>query len=800
MGAITVYHKVKRGLNFTLEHGIGQIRVFSPKMVRIRISPQKHFSKDHSYAVIKPLSNWKNSPFKFQEMPVKGEKLKEKLSTDIIVKQKRRVLLLKTEKLHIFIHENPFRILIQEPNKKKFLFENEEDGLGACYTRDGKIKTFNKIRPGDHYYGFGEKTGHLDKVGARMEMHNADMPYRKSADPLYQTHPFFLTINKGIAHGIFFDNISKSIFDMGYSHDRYYYFGAEKGELNYYFIHGPTIQEILESYTELTGKMPMPPKWALGFHQCRYSYKNEKQIRKITSKFRKNHVPCDGIWFDIHYMDGYRVFSFDEERFPNPEGLLEEIKEDGFHPIVIVDPGVKVDPQWEIDQELLGKGLFTKRKDGTPSMGYVWPGKTHFPDFTLKKTRTWWAHKHEFYFKKGVEGIWNDMNEPALSINPLRSRKLDIYNMYLDDQGKHTHIEQSRNIYALCEAQATYEAFKKWTPGERPFILTRAGYSGIQRFSATWTGDNWSNWHNINLATRMCLNLSLSAQPFVGEDIGGHMSLGKLLLRLRPKKMFIRWIQAGVFRPFCRVHTTKWTPPQDPFAYGEKAQNIIKKYIELRYSLLPYWYVHFHKAHKTGAPIIKPLFYFDQADEMAHDQEFENEFFVGDDLLIIPIGEKRISEKKIYLPKGTWVDFWTSEEFEGKNTFHYPLTLQDIPIFVRKGSIIPMQPVVEYVDQKPIKNLILRIYAGSPGSEKIQYIYEDDGKSMDYTEGNCIKFKIRAKYGIDGSDHGVSLEFSEFQGDYNPPWKRLILKLYKRGGFVAENVIDMPVSQQEIML
>jgi len=771
--------KISRGLSLQLENGKGKILIYSPKLIRF-VFTRKEYDLDYSYAVIKSLNDWPKCSFQIDD---DGEKV-----------------VLTTENLLVEIKRNPYKVIVSDKkDANMILCEDDNNGMGACLNLKGSnVRSYKKIRESDHFYGFGEKTGHLDKRGEYMVMHGRDLPYKGNIDPMYQNHPYFISISNGIAHGIFFDNISKTTFDMGKTDELEYYFDAATGDLNYYFMYGPSIGEILEIYTELTGRMEMPPKWAIGYHQCRYSYKNEKQIKDITSKFRKNKIPCDVIWFDIHYMDGYRCFTFNNRRFPDPKRLMGELKEKGFHPICIVDPGIKIDENYKIYQELIEKEYFTPKVNGEPSVGLVWPGLTNFPDFTRDEVREWWAEKHKFYFDLGVEGIWNDMNEPALSINPVISllKRLHSKDMYFDDQGRHTHHDEGKNIYALCEAWATWNAFKKFRPNKRPFLLTRSGYSGIQRYAAIWTGDNWTNWKNITLAIRMLLNLNLSAQSFVGSDIGGFTGILKLIPKiLRDKKQFVRWIQSGVFYPFCRVHTALATKSQDPFSYGKKVQEISKKYIELRYELLPYWQNLFYEYHRSGAPILRPLFYHDPKDDKCFDKRYEDQFFLGKDILIIPIDKRSIKNKLIYLPEGLWINYWTLEEFEGNKEHILPITLDDIPIFIRKGAIIPTQPVVEYIDQNPIDTLILKIYKGKNGDKTSTFIYEDDGNSMDYLEKEmfCI-LNINCEY----KDTESELTLSELKGKFKPSWENLKYIIYDKGQKVKEETIKFALGGTRI--
>lgn len=778
-GKVLEIKEIDRGIELYLENGRGKILIYSASLIRFIFTRNKEYGLDHSYAVIKPLEEWPIASFDHEK--------------------KSSSLLIRTSELTLEIIKAPLKIIVKDANNEEITyFEDDEEGFGACYSdMSDNIRSYKKIRSKDHFFGFGEKTGPLDKKGELMVMDGHDMPYKGNAEPLYQNHPFFITINSqmGLASGIFLDNISKTTFDMGKTDKDYYYFDAASGDLNYYFIKGPSINEILEKYTELTGHMEMPPKWAIGYQQCKYSYKDEEEIRDITSKFREHHVPCDCIWFDIHYMDGYRVFTFNNKRFPDSKGLLDDLKTDGFHPICIVDPGVKVDENFDIYQELIEKEYYVKRKNGEPSEGLVWPGLTVFPDFTRPEVRDWWAEKHQFYFEIGMEGIWNDMNEPALSINPVLStlKRMPLKDMTFWDQGRNTPYAHGKNVYALCEAEATFNAFKKFRPNKRPFVLTRSGYSGIQRYAAIWTGDNWTDWHNISLAIRMLLNLNLSAQSFVGSDVGGFAGIIKVLVH--DKKQFIRWIQTGVFYPFCRVHSANGMRPQDPFSYGKVAQQIATKYINLRYQLLPYWYTLFRDYHEKGMPIIRPLFYHTPKDEICYERQYHDQFFLGEDILIIPIDKRNLKKKLIYLPGGEWIDYWNLKEYKGNQEHLISLTLKDMPIFIRKGAIIPFQPVVEHVGQQDMEILTLKIYKGDDNTDFSTKIYEDDGDTMQYSKNDefCV-LNIHCEYKVTDSVLSLKLE-----GKYDPPWKIISYEVYDQGELSLSDSVDFKKEEMRIV-
>ena len=527
----------------------------------------------------------------------------------------------------------------------------------------------------DHFYGFGEKTGFLDKRGEKMTMWNTDVyaPHNPEIDALYQSIPYFMTVRNGNAHGIFFDNTGKTVFDMKSSTESYS-FSAETGQLDYYVFAGPTPKAVLEQYTEITGKMPLPPKWTLGYHQSRYSYKNEQEVRELVNNFKAKGIPLDAIYLDIHYMDGYRVFTFDEARFPNPKGLLEDLKEAGIHVVPIVDPGVKEDPEYSVYQEGINEDYFCKYIEGNIYYGDVWPGNSAFPDFTNDDVREWWGEKHKFYTDLGVEGIWNDMNEPAVF---NETKTMDVKVMHDNNGDPKTH-RQLHNVYGFLMGEATYEGMKKELDGNRPFLLTRAGYAGVQRYASVWTGDNRSFWEHLQMALPMCMNLGISGVPFSGPDVGGfaHDSNGELLAR---------WTQFGTFTPYFRNHSVLESIHQEPWSFGEEYEQVIKEAIQERYVWLPYLYTLFQEASVTGMPVMRALLLEYPDDKNVFN--LSDQFMIGSDIIVAPILTPDTNYRVVYLPEGNWINHSTEEVLEGNQHILAYAPIDTIPIFIKEGSI-----------------------------------------------------------------------------------------------------------------
>jgi len=574
-----------------------------------------------------------------------------------------------------------------------------------------------------------------------------------------------------MAYGMFLDNSYQAVFDVGRSNPEEFFYQADGGELNYYFIYGPSPKEVIQGYASLVGRYPLPPLWALGYQQCRYSYRNEQRIRSITAKFRKYNIPCDVIYFDIHYMDDYKVFTFNHKRFPDPKGLISDLEKQGFKAVVIVDPGVKIEPGYFVYDQGMEKDYFVRDKDGGYFTAQVWPKDVYFPDFLKPEVREWWGELHKFYLDLGVDGIWNDMNEPAGWVKDIRPLPdlmipsgtpawLEMVHGDKDNPEPHAKIH---NVYALLEADATYNGLKKLNPEQRPFMISRAGYPGLQRFSSVWTGDNTANWYQVKMTLSMLLNLNISGIVMSGADIGG-------FLGTPGSEMYARWIQQGVFYPLSRTHTAIYHKSQDPFSFGKEVREISKSAIELRYQLLPYTYSYFKLANDTGLPIMRAMLLEFPKDEKTY--SISDQFFWGEWILVAPVVEKNAKNRKIYLPAGKWYKWQNPEQIEGGKEILEPVDLSTLPILVKAGAIIPLAPVMNYTWEKPWAPLELEFY---PGEEKSCFnLYEDDGTSFKYLEGESLS----TIYCQEPIISGYLITKQEGKGNYQPRARELALKIW----------------------
>ncbi len=595
-----------------------------------------------------------------------------------------------------------------------------EGPRASAVRADGKVsRVWMRLPADEHYFGFGEKAGPLDKRGRSIVNWNTDAYfYGSGTDPLYQSIPFYLALREGRAYGLFLDAPERSSFDMGNQERDTISFGAESPVLDYYVVFGPHPKDVIRRFTDLTGRMPLPPHWALGYQQCRYSYFPEKRVREIARAFRERKIPCDALYLDIDYMDGFRCFTWDKEKFPDPGKMIRDLTAMGFSTVVMIDPGIKAEAGYFVYDQGLEGDHFVKNPDGTVYKGRVWPGDCVFPDFHRPETRAWWGTLYKDLLTLGVRGVWNDMNEPSVFDGPGGTMPLDVVHRVRGKKMPHAYCH---NTYGMHMIRATREGIRALRPEERVFVLTRASYAGGQRYAAGWTGDNRSYWEHLEQSVPMVLNWSVSGQAFCGPDVGGFSGSPSA-------ELLTRWIQVGAFLPLFRNHTSKNTRDQEPWVHGEPYEGINRRFIEIRYELLPFLYSLFREAAVTGVPVARlPLLEFPEWTSSLKPY-YDAQFMVGADLFVSPV--VRIGERKwpVYLPEGLWYDFWTGlkRACDGKR-FKVDAGLKTLPVFVRAGAVIPMQSVVQHTGEKPEGPLVLRVYPGKTG--RVFPFYEDDGIS-----------------------------------------------------------------------
>lgn len=708
---MTSYKTRLNGVLFSFGKSQLELNVLQPDLLRARYAFDGTFAARRSWAVAKDDSEYPQVAFSVQE---DGNSVT--VATDTLSARVRRA---------------DGGIEFYDVRGNLILQDYPEDS--AQYTATGFVRINRRISAGENFYGFGERTGLLEKRGKRYTCWATDpvdrsIDHGPGADALYQSHPFYISLQATIGgYGIFFNNSFKTVFDIANSHADKFTMDSAGGELDYYFIYGPQPARILESYSGLVGRTPLPPRWALGYHQSRWSYYPEGQVRELAAEFRQRQIPGEVIHLDIDYMNGYRVFSWDAERFPDPKQLCADLEAQGFKVVLIVDPGVKFDPNagYHVFDEGFDNDYFVRNADGSLFQAYVWPDLSVFPDFAKPVVQQWWGKLHKQYLEAGVKGIWNDMNELAMSNAPFSEPGAHLDMPDNTPQGPENELAnhaELHNLYGYLEDRATYEGLLALQPDTRPFLLTRSGFSGIQRYSAVWTGDNTACWEHLEMSIPQLANLGLSGVPFVGADIGGFFGASGV-------ELWGRWIELGAFYPFSRGHSCINTPQKEPWAWGAEVEQIARNYLEWRYRLLPYLYNLFEESSRTGAPVWRPLvyhFYEDSATFQLHDQ-----IMIGEALMLAPVYRPGVTHRAVYFPAGQWYNFWTGEAITATHLLA-PAPFDVLPAYARGGTIIPLAPVAEYSDQKPFDKLTLQVYLDSTGHAQGR-LYEDDGESLAYT-------------------------------------------------------------------
>jgi alpha-glucosidase len=662
---------------------------------------------------------------------------------------------------------------------------------------DGNEFRIYKTMPIDeHYFGLGDKTGPLDRRNEAFTLWNTDAyRFQESTDPLYKAIPYFMTFRAGRAAGVLLDNTWRSSFDFGKELPDAYSFGSVDGPIDYYIFYGPTPKKVVETYAWLTGTPPMPPLWSLGFQQSRYSYESQARVLEIANHLRADHIPADAIYLDIDYQDHNRPFTVNPATFPDLKGLMAKLKAEDFHAVMITDLHIANYPEPTYppyDTGVAGDN-FVKNPDGSIYSGKVWPGPSLFPDFTRQQTREWWGTLYHEFKSDGADGFWNDMNEPSVFDTPTATMPVNVVHR-IDEPGftprTATHAE-IHNVYGMQNARATYDGLLAIDPNTRPFVLTRATYAGGQRYAATWTGDNSSSWNHLRMTTPMIENLGLSGFAFTGADVGGYAGSPSM-------DLLTRWFEVGAFQPIDRDHTEKGTAAQEPWVGGPAQEAIRKHFIETRYQLMPYFYTLADEASRTGLPMVRPLFLeFPNAAADGHPIDLDNgatsEFMLGPDLLIAPSPyPEELDEYSVELPTATWYDFWTGEPVklpppdppvpgapDRVVTYSTSVSpkLADLPVYVRAGAILPMEPLVESTSETPNGPLTLRFYIGDKGAAGDNcagQLYQDDGKSFAYKKGAYLRISFSCQLAKDG----LHLTIGAHQGSYPAWWKQIRAEVY----------------------
>jgi alpha-glucosidase len=692
------------------------------------------------------------------------------------------VVRLRTTDMVVSVGLAPFRLDVHRADGSPVLETGlDDEGQPWAYATLNDAFTFRRrCRPEDAIYGLGEKTGRLDRKGRDFTLWNTDIldphavrefiegrpagdpradPTSTEFDPYYVSIPFFHHQRHpdGAVAGSFVDNGHRAHYDFTAADEYRVHFAG--GQYTEYVFAGPRMPDVVERYTALTGRADLPPLWALGYHQCRWFRYTQDAVEQLAARHREYAIPCDALWLDIEYMDGYRVFTWDEAAFPDVPAMLERLREQGFRVITIIDPGVKHDPGYEVFDEAVARDVLCRTEGNELYVGQVWPGRTVFPDFVTQEARTWWGERNAAHVRSGLAGIWNDMNEPATGHIPPDAMRFD--------RGRQSHARW-HNQYALLMAMATTAGLRDAMPDERTFVLSRAGFAGIQRYAANWLGDNLSRWDHLWMSIPMAMGFGLSGQPFVGADVGGFRGSAHA-------ELFLRWMQYGTLTPFCRNHSELGNADQYAWAWGDVVLGLVRDAINLRYRLLPYLYAAFVRASEDGAPVQRPLVFDYQDDPVVRD--LDDQFLLGSDVLVAPVFEAGVTARQVYLPRGDWYDWHTGEAVGGARFLTAATPMDRIPIYARGGAVIPMWPQAPASTAGHHPTAVeLHLFVPVADGTHRSLLQEDDGLTFAAHEGA----RHRTTFEVTRAD-GLLTVRAEVDGDGYPQFAREAFHLVVHG-------------------
>jgi alpha-glucosidase len=693
-----------------------------------------------------------------------------------------------TAKLKVTVRKDPLELAITD--LAGHVIAEDLPGRPVEY-HGSNFRVYRKSPADEHYFGLGDKPGPLDRRNESFVDWNTDsFGWQESTDPIYKSIPFFITYRRGVAAATFLDNTWRTSFEFNKEYRDGYSFGSEGGPLDYYILYGPEPKAVVMKWAWLVGTTPLPPIWAFGYQQSRYSYYPEAEVRRIAARLRSERIPADVIWLDIDFQLKNRPFTVDPERFPTFDKMIQDLKAQHFHTVVITDLHIADQPNigYKPYDEGAAAGHFVKNPDGSTYVGKVWPGPAVFPDFTQKASRDWWGTLYKDFVSKGVAGFWNDMNEPAIFEAPSKTMPDDVQHR-IEEPGFETrttsHLEV-HNIFGMQNSRGTFEGLLKISPDTRPFVMTRASYAGGQRYAATWSGDNSSTWNHLRQTTPQLINLGLSGFAMSGADVGGFAGSPQ-------SELLTRWLEVAAFHPIDRDHTVIDSKPQEPWENGTQEDvDLRRHYIEERYHLLPYIYTTAEEMSRSGLPIMRPLlleFPAPTADGSPIDLANGNVFMLGPDLLIAQSpNPDEVDDYAVALPPVGWYDYWTGAMVEGAagrraidNTrveqpeVHIHRSLDTLPVFARAGSIVPEQPLVESTDEKPQGPLTLRVYPPSqPGKDCGGSLYLDDGQSYAFRNGDFLRVEFTCR----ATAQGLSVQVLPHIGSFAPWWKVVSIDVY----------------------
>jgi alpha-glucosidase len=614
------------------------------------------------------------------------------------------------------------------------------------------------------FYGLGEKNDRLEKTGGIYKFWNTDTigdfgttrVRTEPTDPMYVSIPYLLITQPAGCVGILINNPHATfmnlaakenianLLDAKDSDQQTIYLGAYDGTPEIYFIVGKTARDVTRKLQRLCGITPLPPLWSLGYHQCRWGYRDLDDLEALNQKFDEFEIPCDGLWLDIDYMDSYKVFTVVEDGFKSHRKRIQALQENGRKIVPIIDPGVKYCESYSTFIDGRAQDIFCKTADGNIYSGFVWPGRTAFPDYSQDRARSWWTQQLENYTNDyQFDGYWLDMNDPSTGSAELEDMRFN--------DGKENH-SSFHNQYAYGMQKASRKALSNCIVNKRPFILSRSGFISSSRYSAIWTGDNWSNYFHLKASINMSLNLSLSGIPFNGPDVPGFEGDAS-------PDLAVDWFKAGFLFPFFRNHSAANTRPQEPWAFDEPYRSVIIHYIRLRYKLLPYLYHLFIEHETVGDPILRPLFYEFEDSESRFDT-IEDQFMVGSAIMQAPIVNEGESQRSMQLPEGAWFDAKEGQWLKGQNSIQTSTTLNSTALFIRDGSVIPMLPGEIKKQSSDLSIIECHIFISKDYQSPVNWSYQfDDGTTISAP-------KSKASFRFDISGQTLKITLTELNLDY----------------------------------
>jgi alpha-glucosidase len=747
---INTYQKTIHGLAGKTNQGAFAISVYNAHTIRIQIAKNQTVD-NFSYA----LQNNAIPDFK-----------------DFSIVEKGKQIIISTASLQVEIEKEPFLRLTFKDIQGNILSE-DMPGKGMATVFDGhKVTTYRKLQTGERFVGMGESLGNLDRANSIVTTWNTDnYKYDDPRVPMYISIPFFMGVTQNKVYGIYYDNSFKGTFNFGTSNTRFSSVSFEGGEMDYFFMHDVSMAKILTHYTALTGRMPLPPKWSIGYHQSRCSYYPEEQVNFIAETFRNKKIPLDCIVLDADYLQDYEPFRINLRRFPEMKAMAKRLQEKGIELTASVNPGIKIDSSYEAYHDGLKSNIFLRYQDGELYKTEIYPNMNHYVDFTSPKGRNWWIDQMKIYQDLGINGYWNDMNEPAINGQAMPD------NIVFDFEGRKSYQPEAHNLYGFLMARSSFESFKKYGGNKRPFVMTRSAFAGVQRYATVWSGDNQAKDEHILLGSLLNNTLGLSGIPFVGPDLGGYIGDGN-------KDLYKRWVEMGVFSPFLRNHREQFAAANEPWAYGEEAEAISKTYISFRYKLLPYLYAKFYETSQTGIPIARSLCLDNPFEANVYNFNYQHQFLFGDALLIAPLTSKE-KTKAVYFPAGKWYNIYTDEIITGGKEITKEYPIYNLPLYVKESSIVPMQSLTQSTKQMPSDTLFVHIYAGE--KENIFTYYEDDGSTMNYQKGNFYRRNITF------DPIKKQIRFDKSVGDFVSHFQKMKIILH---GF--NNNLNLSINQKAI--